>query len=213
MRTFLFSDEKSHKFWNIELKGASFTVTFGRVGTAGQTQLKTFASEAQARKEHDKLIAEKTRKGYVETTPGAGKPAAPAPSSLRESLEHALAEEPDELAHHMAYADYLAEQGDPRGELIRVQLALEDESRPAAERKKLRQQEKALLGKHAKAWLGELASYQELYGEDTIELRAGENFLFQRGWLDRLGLNELTVSHARALAKSPQLRLLRSLAI
>jgi len=36
MRTFVFTDEKSNKFWNIELRGKSYTVTFGRVGTTGR---------------------------------------------------------------------------------------------------------------------------------------------------------------------------------
>jgi uncharacterized protein (TIGR02996 family) len=148
MRTFTFSDATSHKFWDIDLKGKSFTVTFGRIGTAGQTQLKTFPDEGKARKEHDKLIAEKTRKGYRETTPSA-KPAA---MSLRESLEEAIVENPDDLASHMAYADYLTEQGDPRGDFIRVQLALEDERKPPAEREKLRQQEAQLLKARRPGW-------------------------------------------------------------
>src|SRR4051794_40635856 len=137
MRTFTFTDEKSNKFWNIDLKGKSFTVQFGRIGTAGQTQTKDFPDEARARKEHDKLVAEKLAKGYEETTPAA----APQPASLGEALEAELAANPDDLATHMAYADYLQEQGDPRGEFIRVQLALEDPAKPPAERTKLQQQE------------------------------------------------------------------------
>ncbi len=35
MRTFEYRDDKSAKFWNIEVHGAAFTVTFGRIGTAG----------------------------------------------------------------------------------------------------------------------------------------------------------------------------------
>jgi predicted DNA-binding WGR domain protein len=41
-------------------------VQFGRIGTAGQTQTKTFSSADAAQKAADKLIAEKTGKGYVE---------------------------------------------------------------------------------------------------------------------------------------------------
>ena len=37
-------------------------------------------------------------------------------------------------------ADYLTEQGDPRGEFMQVQLALEEETKSAAERKKLRRE-------------------------------------------------------------------------
>ncbi len=64
-RVFHFSDGKSDKFWEIELDGCDFTVRFGRTGTAGQTQTKSFPSEAKARAEHDKLIGQKTKKGYV----------------------------------------------------------------------------------------------------------------------------------------------------
>src|SRR5262249_8649835 len=98
MRTFVFSEGKSNKFWNIDLQGTGFTVTFGKVGTNGQSQTKDFPDEAAARKAHDKLVAEKLGKGYAETTAGA-KPSA-APSPLQNSLEAALAENPDDLADH-----------------------------------------------------------------------------------------------------------------
>ena len=49
-------------------------------------------------------------------------------SDLRTALEEALAANPDDVASHAAYADHLADLGDPRGELIQVQLALEDPS-------------------------------------------------------------------------------------
>src|SRR5438105_15788772 len=98
MRTFEFRDGKSNKFWNIDLKGNAFTVTFGRIGSAGQTQKKELADAARAQKEHDKLVKEKLAKGYVETTPGA------AGGSLRDALEAALVANPDDLASHSAYA-------------------------------------------------------------------------------------------------------------
>jgi uncharacterized protein (TIGR02996 family) len=210
MRTFTFTDDKSHKFWNIELQGNQFTVQFGRIGTAGQTQVKQFADEATARKEHDKLVAQKLKKGYVETT------STKAPASLREGLEAALVDNPDDLATHMAYADYLAEQGDPLGEFIRVQLALEDESKPADQRKMLQQQEERLLQAHQRTWLGELAPY--LLGEDRGPSQYEEGHLqvkytFARGWLHTLQAKNLFVEFTRALAKAPQLRLLRRLVL
>jgi predicted DNA-binding WGR domain protein len=80
-REFQFQEGSSDKFWAIDLKGKSFTVEFGRTGTVGQTQTKDFASEADAQKASEKLIAEKIKKGYEEvgakktaaekTTPGA----------------------------------------------------------------------------------------------------------------------------------------------
>ncbi len=64
---------------------------------------------------------------------------------MREAFEKAILENPDDLAGYAAYADWLAEQGDPRGEFMQVQLALEDEGRPAKERKRLQKREQELL--------------------------------------------------------------------
>jgi len=58
-----YEDHKSDKFWTIELDGAQHTVHYGRSGTAGQRRTKEFASEAAARKDFDKLVASKLRKG------------------------------------------------------------------------------------------------------------------------------------------------------
>jgi predicted DNA-binding WGR domain protein len=65
-RHFEFIGGSSQKFWEISVAGASFTVRFGRIGTAGQSQTKPFADEDKANKEAAKLIAEKLKKGYVE---------------------------------------------------------------------------------------------------------------------------------------------------
>ncbi len=212
MRTFEFKEGKSAKFWNIDLKGNAFTVTYGRLGTAGQTQSKSFPDAGKDQAAHDKLIAEKTAKGYVETT---AKQASVSP--LQQSLEKALAENPDDLANHSAYADYLSEQGDPRGEFIQVQLALEDPKRPAKERKQLEVREQELLKKHGADWLGELAG--PLLKKDRTGLSAWEareqkiQFGFARGWLDSLEVHYLSVQLARVLARSPETRLLRRLIV
>jgi predicted DNA-binding WGR domain protein len=81
MRTFEFTDDKSNKFWSIDLKGKTLTVVFGKIGTAGQTKPKDFPSEAAAQKEYDKLVREKTNKGYKETTAGGARASAPAPAA------------------------------------------------------------------------------------------------------------------------------------
>jgi predicted DNA-binding WGR domain protein/Leucine-rich repeat (LRR) protein len=61
-----YKDDKSDKFWKIELEGENFTVIFGKTGTAGQSQTKTFENEEKCEKEAEKLINEKLKKGYVE---------------------------------------------------------------------------------------------------------------------------------------------------
>lgn len=67
-----FSEGNSDKFWKIKLEGNSFTVHFGRVGTSGQSQTKTFSSAAEAQKNYDKLVAEKLKKGYERTGQSVG---------------------------------------------------------------------------------------------------------------------------------------------
>lgn len=71
MPRFELSEGSSHKFWQIEVTGESFTVTYGRIGTAGQAQTKSFADAAAAQAEADKLVREKVKKGYAEVGGGA----------------------------------------------------------------------------------------------------------------------------------------------
>lgn len=65
-RQLVYMDAKSSKFWNIELNGTSHTVTYGRIGTSGQSGIKTFPSPEAAQKDMDKLVREKLSKGYVD---------------------------------------------------------------------------------------------------------------------------------------------------
>ncbi|MEI6786303.1 MAG: WGR domain-containing protein, partial [Verrucomicrobiota bacterium] len=66
VRHFEFIGGSSRKFWEISLSGNSFTVRFGRIGTAGQSQTKTFADAARAKREAENLVGEKLKKDYVE---------------------------------------------------------------------------------------------------------------------------------------------------
>jgi uncharacterized protein (TIGR02996 family) len=210
MRTFVFTEAKSNKFWYVELDGASLTVSFGRVGTQGQTKTKAFPDTAAAQKEHDKLVAEKLKKGYVETTAPAAAPPPPAVSTERKALEAALVAHPDEVAAHSAYADYLIEEGDPRGAFVQTQLALEDPTRPKHERDALKKREAALLKKHAHEWLGDL-------GRFLVGTWSGEDkpyhFRFARGWLDFVRTLPVPEALVAALAQAPEARLLRRLEI
>jgi uncharacterized protein (TIGR02996 family) len=94
---------------------------------------------------------------------------------MREAFERAILETPDDPASFAAYADWLFEQGDPRGEFMQVQLALEDEQRPATERTQFREREAELLTAHQAEWLGPLAPFL-LSGEqvDRAEYVRGE---------------------------------------
>jgi predicted DNA-binding WGR domain protein len=69
----IFSDEKSNKFWTIEVSGSSFTVTYGKIGTNGQSSTKDFDNNEVCQKEAATLIREKTKKGYQEAGESTGK--------------------------------------------------------------------------------------------------------------------------------------------
>jgi predicted DNA-binding WGR domain protein len=77
MRRFEFVDGNSSKFWVPELQGATFIVTYGRIGTAGQRKEKAFPDEEAALKEYNKKVAEKVREGYSEVSTGEAPPAPP----------------------------------------------------------------------------------------------------------------------------------------
>lgn len=84
----------SKKFWEIELEGTSFTTTYGRIGTDGQSSMKEYDSEEKAQKEHDKLVAEKAKKGYVLVNGAGTIAAAPEPAKAAPKPAAAKAAKP-----------------------------------------------------------------------------------------------------------------------
>jgi len=66
VRRFEMVEGNASKFWEVRCSDCELTVKFGRIGTAGQTKTKEFDDPAEARAERDKLIREKTKKGYEE---------------------------------------------------------------------------------------------------------------------------------------------------
>jgi predicted DNA-binding WGR domain protein len=66
VRRFEYIGGGSEKFWEIHQDGTSVTVHFGRIGTAGQTQVKELGTDTAAATHAAKLVAEKVKKGYVE---------------------------------------------------------------------------------------------------------------------------------------------------
>jgi predicted DNA-binding WGR domain protein len=78
-RRFEFEEGGSSKFWEVSVDGSDMTVTYGRIGTSGQTKTKSFATNEAAQKEADKLVAEKTKKGYSEV--GGDAAASPSPAA------------------------------------------------------------------------------------------------------------------------------------
>ncbi len=82
---------------------------------------------------------------------------------------------PDDDTPRLIFADWLDEEGDPRGRFIRVQLALADLDEDAPARRALLVEEQALLGAHREAW------------EAPLRKLAG-GFVFRRGFVDELNV-------------------------
>ena len=65
-RMFEFNDGKSSKFWEIGIDGTDVAVRYGRIGSDGQTKTKSFPDADAAKAHMEKLIGQKTGKGYEE---------------------------------------------------------------------------------------------------------------------------------------------------
>jgi uncharacterized protein (TIGR02996 family) len=86
-------------------------------------------------------------------------------SVLNAELEAAIVRDPDDLASYAVYGDWLAEHGDPRGELVSTQLAAEATNDPELRRAALR-----VFAKHRDYFLGALGS---MIAADAFTWRAG----------------------------------------
>jgi uncharacterized protein (TIGR02996 family) len=175
MRRFEFDDGKSRKFWEIAVDGATYTVRFGRLGTDGQTSTKVASNPAKAQTEADKLVREKTGKGYVEVQAAA---AAPVKAGTHPELEAAILADPSDRHAWTVYADWLQAQGDVRGELAAVQLELELHP----DDRGLRAREQALIAEHGRALLGDFAS--EKWNEICAFTWRGGFWRSARVWTD-----------------------------
>ncbi len=66
VRSLHFEQGASRKFWRAALRGNELTVSYGRIGSTGQSLLKQFDTPERAMREMEKLVDEKLRKGYLE---------------------------------------------------------------------------------------------------------------------------------------------------
>jgi uncharacterized protein (TIGR02996 family) len=206
-RYFEFVEGGSSKFWEASIEGTTLKTRHGKIGTGGQIVIKEFSSKPDATAAMDKLIAEKTKKGYAEG--GGGAPPhdnddddAPAPKksgggggtrdARNPQLEKAIVANPTDRDAYAVFADWLQEQGDPRGELIALQLGYKDK------------QAKALIDNDAEYFLGPLVDEQKtrdgLANNSVSHLRTsaqekewqktGEQaFLWRNGFIYRVRLS------------------------
>ena len=83
MRRYELAESSSSKFWEAGTEGSVLTVRFGRIGSAGQSKSKDFPDAEAARRECERLVREKTAKGY-RLVEGADPQALQAPSPSNE---------------------------------------------------------------------------------------------------------------------------------
>ncbi len=111
-----------------------------------------------------------------------------------EALWAAVRAEPDDDDVRLVYADWLQEHGDPRGELILLQVrAARGKASPSDERRA-----RALLKEHRDEWLGELA----------LVLTGTK---FERGFLDEASVAQNAAAPEQAWARAPGSPLLATL--
>lgn len=60
--------DDAHKFWRVSVTGSVQTVCYGRIGTAGHSQDKTFETPEEAQAATARIIVQKLAKGYHRVT-------------------------------------------------------------------------------------------------------------------------------------------------
>jgi uncharacterized protein (TIGR02996 family) len=151
----------------------------------------------------------------------AAKTGAGAGLGVREKMLAEVFAEPENDAPRMVYADWLMEQGDPRGELISSQCRLKAGIAYLSTRSDLRLRVSELLSEHAAEWIAPLSSRAECrfrrgFIED-IEAPAkvfleGADAIMAREPVTCLTLTDCAGTHIKALAGAawaPRLRALK----
>lgn len=86
-REFYFQDDKSNKFWTVEVDGQTLVTTNGRVGAKPRETRKEFPTAAAAEQALAKEVAGKLKKGYVEGALAAAPPRQPPDWAAQEMSE------------------------------------------------------------------------------------------------------------------------------
>lgn len=181
--------ELGDRFWTIGRdgpEGTTLITTSGKVGNQGRLHKRTYPTPGAASSRYDELVLEKQRAGYQLVGPPAPAAAAPAIDAAAVALEAAIVADPTDDAAYAVYADWLQQQGDPRGELINLMLAREAEvARDPKRRSQLPAAISRLMERHAPTLLGPLAAYMP----DVRDLSSGM-LTWRAGFLHRLTIKD-----------------------
>jgi uncharacterized protein (TIGR02996 family) len=173
--------------WQIVHDGKQLLIT-----SAGKTTTRTFQTADQAATQLERLIADKLAAGYL--------PALNDPRSGE--LEAAIAADPDAREPYSVYGDWLESQGDPRGQLVALQLAADGD-------KKLEAVAAKHLALHAEYFLGSLGELQKAGDDEVLAWRWG---FIQKAYLHAERHRPLDATLRRVLGH-PSARFLTELAL
>jgi uncharacterized protein (TIGR02996 family) len=110
----------------VERRGLEVVLTRGKLGDDGRVTRSTARTTAEAKAHAEELVQKLLAEGFAPVAGPPGSTAIRGRVAHDPGLEQLIEEAPDDPARSLVYADWLTEQGDVRGELIRVQLALEE---------------------------------------------------------------------------------------
>lgn len=135
---------------------------------------------------------------------------------MSEKLEKKIFEKPEDIKRHEAYVAWLRENdGEPRADLIEIQIALENQKLNREKRFELELQESRILNEHGREWIGPLSDFimmRDIPGR-RFQPKPGCEIEWYRGWVYGLVLDELTLKLSKVLLQAPELRLFRRLTL
>ena len=133
----------------------------------------------------------------------------------REKFEKRIIEKPAELKRHEEFAEFLTSIGDPRGELIELQIKLEDKRLTREQQIELEIREREILKHHGRKWLGKLADFVLLKSQPgrDFEMKTACKLWWWRGWVYGLQTDELTLKVTQVLLHAPEMRFFQKLVI
>lgn len=208
-----FSEGTSHKFWEVRQSGKTLQMSWGRIGTAGQGQTKTFASPDAARAELEKLVAAKRQKGYAEAGRRAAtarsKPARAATSTRTAAAPPPPSAEPPRLRPRRTVSlmelSGLGQMGPELDDALKYPERVHFVQYADADKKlrKFPRLRKLELSEEVPAWIGDLKSLRTLIGTVGKKLPASLLTLPHLRFLHIDGSDEL--ADLRGLDKLPAL--------
>ena len=160
MRHYEYIDGESSRFWEIDLRETVVVVRYGRMGTSGRSRRWQFGSRDEAKRDWEKRIENKTKRGYhlVSVAESEGARESRATLATNTDLEAAILANPDDDEAILVYGDWLAERADPRGQLILTYARMHGETDPSRFMP-LKKHCETIVAENRGAFFGQLVEY------------------------------------------------------